>query len=402
VRRTAELALAAFLIVVGPSYQIAAQQRDAQPPRIEFLYPYVNAELTTETTGIVARVTDAHAVTSIELSVNGAPVHWMASLQQPTLEMSVNVRVLLKIGENVLTIKATNAAGQTDEVTRIIKRVSVAVTPPRTEWKGERYAVVIGVGQYDDPKIPHLRYAESDARAVYEFLTTKAGYQSQNVLLLVDSSPQKPTLANIKRALGMWLPAHAAKDDAVIVYYAGHGAPEIDQTGVQRDGVSKYLVPRDAEADALYVTAFPVDEVETIFRRLASERVVFLIDASFAGAAGGVGRSFTRQTTRSGHMTKEFLSRLAASKGRFVIAAAAPNEVALEVPDLKHGLFTYYLLKGLEGDADANSDDIVTVNELFNYVQRNVARYAMQMNRKQLPVMSGAVMDLPLVQITKP
>jgi uncharacterized caspase-like protein len=230
--------------------------------------------------------------------------------------------------------------------------------PPKP--KGEQYAVVIGVGVYDHPQIPRLRFAENDARSVYEFLTTKGEYKKDNVLLITDSAPQKPSLANIKRALGEWLYKKAGKDDTVFVYYAGHGAPEVDASGNDRDGLSKYLIPRDADPESLFVTAFAMDDIETIFRRLQSERVVIMIDTCFSGSVGdgktSGGRTFMRQATRSGHMTKEFLDRLAGSKGRVVISASGPNELALELPELKHGLFTYFMLKGMAGAADADGD----------------------------------------------
>jgi 16S rRNA G966 N2-methylase RsmD len=59
------------------------------------------------------------------------------------------------------------------------------------------------------------------------------------VLLLTESSGTRPTLANMKRALGQWLVNKAGKDDLVLVYYAGHGAPEVDATGRDRTGLSK-------------------------------------------------------------------------------------------------------------------------------------------------------------------
>lgn len=189
----------------------------------------------------------------------------------------------------------------------------------------------------------------------------------------------------------------AGKDDSVFIHYSGHGAPEVDATGADRDGLSKYLIPRDADPESLFVTAFAMDDIETIFRRLQSERVVFTLDTCFSGAAGG--RTFTRQATRAAHIGSEFLDRLARSKGRVVISAAGPNELALELPELKHGLFTYFVLKGLRGAADTDKDNIVTVNELFTYVQRNVSERARQENGKQMPVMSGAVADLPLVEL---
>jgi uncharacterized caspase-like protein len=266
-------------------------------------------------------------------------------------------------------------------------------------WTGERHAVVIGVGHYDDPQIPRLAIAGNDALAMYEFLTTTGGFKRDNVRLVTEASALKPTLANIKRALGEWLVTRARKDDLVIVYYSGRGAPEIDATSRARDGLSKYLVPRDADPASLYVTALPFDEIETIFRRLPSERVVFFIDTSFSGAVAG--RSFIRQRTRSGHASAEFLDRMARGKGRVVIAGTAPNELAVDDPQLRHGVFTHYLLRGLGGAADADGNGVVTVNELYSYVQRSVSEHARRLGHRQSPVITGAVGDLPLVQVRK-
>ena len=72
-----------------------------------------------------------------------------------------------------------------------------------------------------------------------------------------------------------------------------------------------------------------------------------------------------------------------------VINASGPMQLALDDPQLKHGSFTHYLLRGLGGVADGNGDGIVTVNELYSYVQRTVSEHA------------GAVGDTPLVQLKK-
>ncbi|MBI1737065.1 MAG: caspase family protein [Candidatus Rokubacteria bacterium] len=370
------------------------------PPKIQFSYPPADAKLERERTPVIALVTDEVGITEVELTVNGEKVPTVVAPKDPTGKITINAQVVLTLGDNVFAITAMNKAGKADQVIRIVSRTPPVIAgppPPPPAPKGERYAVVIGVGVYDNPQIPRLRFAENDARAMYNFLTTKGQFKKDNVLLVTDTAQMKPTLTNIKRALGEWLYKKSGKDDTVLVYYAGHGAPEVDASGTDRDGLSKYLIPRDADPESLFVTGFAMDDIETIFRRLQSERVVFAIDTCFSGSAGG--RTFARQATRSGHMTNEFLERLSRSKGRIVISASGPNELALELPELKHGLFTYYLLKGMEGEADADKDRLVTVNEIFNYVQKNVSDRARQENGKQSPVMSGAVQDLPLVEI---
>jgi uncharacterized caspase-like protein len=265
---------------------------------------------------------------------------------------------------------------------------------------GSRWAVVIGISQYENRGIPALRYAERDAQAVYHFLTTRAGFPAEQVLLLTDRTEQKPTLENIRRALGDFLARRPGRDDTVLIYFAGHGAPEIDAAGVESDGLVKYLVPRNADPDSLYSTAFPMDEVQRIFARIPAERVIMFLDTCYSGYAGG--RTFARQQVRAGGVTEQFLDRLTRSKGRVIITASGPNEVALELPDVGHGLFTHYLLEGLDGRADRNGDGIVTVSELYEYLEEVVDRRARALGGRQRPVMKGEIEGtLPLSQSSR-
>jgi uncharacterized caspase-like protein len=184
----------------------------------------------------------------------------------------------------------------------------------------------------------------------------------------------------------------------VLIYYAGHGAPEVDAAGTESDGISKYLIPRNADPESLYSTALPMDEIQRIFGRIQAERVVMLLDTCYSGSAGG--RTFTRQQLRSNHLNDQFLERLTRSKGRVIITAAGPNEVALETSELGHGLFTYYLLEGLGGRADRDGDGIVTVSELYEYLEHEVDRRARAAGGRQRPLMRGEIEGtLPLSRV---
>ncbi len=163
----------------------------------------------------------------------------------------------------------------------------------------------------------------------------------------------------------------------------------MDAAGVESDGLSKYLVPRDADPEALFSTAFPMEDIQRIFARIASERVVLLLDTCYSGSAGG--RTFARQGTRALGVNDQFLERLARSKGRVIVTASGPNEVALESAELGHGVFTYHVLQGLEGKADLNRDGLVTVSELYDYVEGQVERAARAAGGRQRPIMKGEV-----------
>jgi len=184
----------------------------------------------------------------------------------------------------------------------------------------------------------------------------------------------------------------------VLIFFAGHGAPETDLRGAERDGLAKYLIPLDADPDDLYATALPMDEIRTIFERIEAERVVAFFDTCYSGAAGG--RTFASRKTRAVSLDDLFLERLTQAKGRAIITASRPSEVSIELPELGHGIFTYYLVAGLRGAADANRDGIVTLQELYEYLAREVGRKSRAVGGNQHPVMKGELEGaLPLVQV---
>jgi uncharacterized caspase-like protein len=276
--------------------------------------------------------------------------------------------------------------------------VAVKPAPAPPEPSRDTWAVVIGVGRYENAGIPYLKYSVPDADAVYSVLTTTGGVKKDNVMLLTDRSERKPTLRNIKWALGTFLGRSAQKDDTVVIFYAGHGAPEPDTRGLERDGFAKYLIPSDADFDDLYSTALPMDELQTIFGRIEAERVVMFLDACYSGAAGG--RTFASKRTRAGTVDDLFLERLTRSKGRAIVTAARPAEVSIELPELGHGIFTYYLTEGLKGAADLNRDGIVTLQELYEYVEQQVSRKSRLVGGNQHPVMKGELEGvLPLTKV---
>jgi uncharacterized caspase-like protein len=72
-----------------------------------------------------------------------------------------------------------------------------------------------------------------------------------------------------------------------------------------------------------------------------------------------------------------------------VITASTFDQISWSSPELKHGIFSYYLMKGLEGDADENKDGTITIGKLQNYLAEKVPRFAMKMNRTQQPQLVG-------------
>ena len=378
----------------------ASVARDVEPPKITLNYPAEGATIDREQIVVLGLVTDNVAVDRVLVSVNGALTTMSAEQAMSERSRSIRAPVTLQPGENVIEISAVDKAGNAAQVVRTVTRPVTAAAPaPSAKPANEQWAVVIGVGRYESPQIPRLKYTVPDAEAIHATLLA-AGFKKDNVILLTDRSDRKPTLKNIKWALGTFLSRAARKDDTVVIFFAGHGAPEIDPRGVERDGLAKYLIPADADPDDLFSTALPMDDLQTIFSRLESERVVAFIDACYSGAAGG--RTFAAKKTRSTSVDDLFLERLARAKGRAIVTASRPAEVSMELPELGHGVFSYFLLQGLKGAADANRDGIVTLDELYAYVEQQVSRKSRAAGGNQHPVMKGELEGvLPLVKVRK-
>lgn len=374
------------------------------PLAVSFRYPEDRSRVGEESSVVAAVVTSSKGITKVTVQLNGLEVHAQSD-KSPQPSVAVSAPVTLKEGANAIVVTATDAGGAVRQEVRTViydKPKAVAAAPPPAAAppapKNDRWAVVIGVGRYQSTDIPSLRYSVSDAESLYQLLVGPAGFRKEHVLLMTDKAEKPPTLRNIKWALGTFLARSAKKDDTVLIFFAGHGAPEVDQRGVERDGLAKYLIPADADPDDLYSTALPMDEMQNIFGRVEAERMVVFLDACYSGAAGG--RTFSAKRTRAANLDDQFLERLTRSKGRAIITASRPSEVSIELAELGHGIFTYYLVEGLKGAADLNRDGIITVQELYEYVEQKVSVKSRSVGGNQHPVMKGEMEGaLPLVRV---
>jgi len=242
--------------------------------------------------------------------------------------------------------------------------------PAKTVEKraGRLFAVVIGISHYakgGTEQINDLQYADRDARSVLDFLKSPAGggVTDEDSLLLLD---QDATTESVRHALFNFL-TKPQEQDTVIIYIAGHGAPD------PNDPRNIYFLTADAKPDDMGATAFPMFELQDVFERiLKAKRVITFADTchsyGFTGARAGAG------SKRANNLVNQYLQHYASKGQRAVITASDISESSFE--DAKwgdgHGVFTYFLLQGLQGKADANHDGVVTAGELFNYVRQAV------------------------------
>jgi TPR repeat protein len=261
----------------------------------------------------------------------------------------------------------------------------------------DAHALVVGIDRYTDGGIPQLRYARADAEAMHAALVDPevGRFDPAKVTLLVD---ERATRVAVLKALTA-LKRGASETDTVIVYFAGHGAPDIDgRAGAGGDGFRKYLITHDAEKDNLDATAIPMEKIQETFADIRARSLVFLLDACYSGTAGG--RTFAPAVaTRAMNLSADFLDEIASGEGRCVITSCGVNEVSVESVDFGHGLFTHYLLEGMRGAADANGSGAVDVDELFRYVRTHVRDAAGKCGAKMQPMLTGQMRGSVVITI---
>jgi hypothetical protein len=231
------------------------------PLTVAFRYPEDRARVSEESSVVAAVVTSSKGVAKVSVTLNGVEVH-QQSERAPQRSVLVTVPLTLREGANAIAVSAAEADGTISQEVRTIvydrpktaAAVPVPAAPPLPALR-DRWAVVIGIGRHEDAAIPRLRYTVPDAEAIYQALIGPAGFRKEHVLLLTDNTERKPTLRNLKWALGTFLARSAKREDTVLIFFAGHGAPEVDQRGIERDGLAKYLIPSDADSDDLFSTA---------------------------------------------------------------------------------------------------------------------------------------------------
>jgi hypothetical protein len=235
----------------------------------------------------------------------------------------------------------------------------------------DAFALVIGIEKY--PDLPAAEFAERDAAAVQRHLVA-LGYPERNILTLTGSQAGR---AGIEKYVETWLPRNVGENSTVFVYFSGHGAPDT-RTG------QAYLVPWDGDAKFLENTGYPVKRLYENLNALKARQVIVAMDACFSGAGG---RSVLAKGARP-LVTK--VDTAAGAAGKLVVLTAAGGEEITGTDGTQgHGLFTYYLLKGLGGEAK-DKQGKVTVKGLYDYLKPNVQDAARRQNRDQTPELIGS------------
>ena len=355
--------------------EIASHIRDLTPTGPSIVLDATPDTVLSESVSIRGRAMDERGVEDVWVLVNRKLARGIVVEPVTEREKRFSFEVSLENGENVITVYAKNTAGITSEEEVRIFRKLVPAAP-------ELWALVVGVGDYQDPSIPDLKYADDDAEALYDFLRGQKGKAFSDVHVRILTN-QEATREDVTRALAYFI-TRSAPQDLVVVFLAGHGITEAGQY---------YFAVHDTRRDNLFGTAIRMQDFTDAFSRIGAERVLLLNDTCHSSGIVLASRGF-------GEIAEEFYRKLSSSKGKVTISASRFDEVSLEDPDLGHGVFTYFLLRGLEGECDGNSDGIVSVLELYNYLSRKVPDYTKGAQHPSMILPEGGLVgDMPIAKV---
>lgn len=279
-------------------------------------------------------------------------------------------------------ILARDALGQSASsvvtVNRVQEKVAVrklnplALKPPATER--DAVAIIVGVESYR--RIPKSEYSASDARMFYEYATRALGIPQSKIKILIDDEADR---VGIRHALEAWLPSVVAGPSTeIFVFFSGHGLPS-------QAGDSLYILPWDVDRLYLEDTAVSNEMIYAAIQSVGAKQALIILDSCYSG------------TSRTGETLLASARPIAVKAkhgtlpdGVTLLSAASPDEISYSSNELKHGVFSFHLMQGLEGKADQNNDGLITTAEMFEYVRSGVERDSLSNGTRQRPALNGS------------
>jgi hypothetical protein len=369
------------------------RDQDSSPPDIVLLRPGV-------TRGFQVAIKPKVKKTIVEGMIKDESNLLFVRINDTEIPISENGHFLYEMPVTVATkaisIEAADIHGN-------ISRKSLEVTRGKNAWtespsnpslssgrpavKPVLWGMAIGVSKYSSSAI-NLRYADQDAMKLAKFFESQAGKSFSEVhfkTLINDQVSRNSIIEGITQHLGM-----AAPNDIIFLFVAGHGIKH-------RQSGSYYFMPADADFDTVLSKGLRMSDFEESIKILSKNvnKIIVAMDTCHSGALE-VGM-------RGGGDSEDLAAAMNAASGLYILSASKAGEVSMESDKFKldpkfsgHGAFTYTLVQAMQGQADYDKDNYVSLNEIFQFVSRQVPRLT---SGQQHPYFRMQGTDLPLLKL---
>jgi uncharacterized caspase-like protein len=197
------------------------------------------------------------------------------------------------------------------------------------------------------------------------------GYPEENVVTLLNDHA---TNVDLVKYFEKWLPNNVESDSIIFIYYSGHGAPNPKTSDA-------YLVPYDGDPSFIEETGYSLKRMYAALGKLSAKKVIIALDSCFSGAGG---RSVIAKGARP--LVMNLKNDVVLSKNTTVLSASSGDQISSTYDEKGHGLFTYFMLKGIKNEDVTMPDGSIKLDDLFSYIKPQVERIARkQYNNEQTP-----------------
>ena len=234
------------------------------------------------------------------------------------------------------------------------------------------WAVVIGVSSYSH--MPPLRYTDDDAYRIYAFLKSPEGgaLKDDHIRILIDEDATKVRITEAMKEVY----SQAGPNDLIMLYFSGHGLKG-SFLPIDFDGFNNKLLH---------------EEINEILKQSPAKYKLCIADACHSGSL------LSMKGAVENTLTKFYETLAQANPGTALVLSSKSEETSLESSGLRQGVFSHFLIRGLKGEADTDGNDIVSIQELFVYINRNVKEYTMN---RQSPVIKGEYDERMTVSVVR-
>lgn len=235
----------------------------------------------------------------------------------------------------------------------------------------ESAAVVIGIEVYREPGVQPVPFAVHDADTMATYLDAVVGIPPDRIKIAKDGQALSGDLTEL---LEHWLPGQVQPGGTVVIYFSGRAF-------VDQPSGAVYLMPHEGQPGNT-VRAVPLRRVHSVLDHLPIKQAFLWFDVSLDGGERAGGNSLPS-------VSWKIPSGAPDSPTVLQLVGVSNLQLAHRDEEVRHGLFTYYLLAGLGGRADLDGDGTVMAGELCDYVRdevRQAARTVFQNEQRPLCV----------------
>jgi hypothetical protein len=246
------------------------------------------------------------------------------------------------------------------------------------------WGLVISIENYH--QLPLVNYAQKDALLIKQYFIRVLGVPEANIISLVDSEATK---ARIMYNLRTYILRNIEQDSLLYVYFVGHGV-------LDEGKEVPYIIPYDGKVRLGEDKNYQLKHFYEDLENLRIKRSFVFLDTSFNGIAA---RS-DNETLPGAKRALKHSANLSLSSGKVISMISSTGEqVSNSYPEKSHGLFTYFLLRGLRGEAHKSRSSSMTIGELYSYVKDHVTKVSLQRGMEQTPILTPSLDKVKDIEI---